>query len=334
MDFHEYESPLLQRPQASSDPSPEVVHFSSPKESSRKGKIPILEDKEVLQNLENKAEKIQQAVLQKTKEAENEIKEKVKKVKKEHPSLDGFCAGINSCLKGCFCALTNYNLKEPYVKFLNTYTRVLLVLYGLSLGIGLFSYPLWNAIGVWKTGVIFSYFSLVSLWAHSIATKFSPNIQTELFLAELKTIDSNKAEKMKSKIESKEYDSRWLYAIQDDFEKSWHFSWKYAGFVACFIIPFVGHWITYLGNLWLVSQSLAWNLLNVYTVSYKQKNLKQTKEWMHRNRWPIFGFSLAVTLMTSTPVIGPFFIVPAQAAAAHLYNDMLRGPKQRTPPVH
>jgi len=195
-------------------------------------------------------------------------------------------------------------------------------MYPLLLGSLIFTIP----STYFLPSIVLQLSALIPYWASYVANKKSGKEKQDLFFDELRTIDSKLAdnlEKSKIKPQVRTFSSV-LSEIQKDLQTSWHFV-KWSLILTLFgILPIVGTWISYFGQVFLIAERYGWDLLSIYTYDCNRMNYSQHHNWLHPKEWKIVGFTLPFVLISSIPFLGPLVFGIAQAAVAHLLvQDLL-----------
>jgi len=176
----------------------------------------------------------------------------------------------------------------------------------------------------WAPGLIGQMLTMIPLWSYNIARKRTPMANNQLFLDELERLSPTRSQELAQQMRSEEIiNKNWMEDVYHDLRTSWHFTKYSLMFLAFSVIPVVGSMITMLGQLWLVSDRMGWNLLSVYTISAKKMSYRQQKHWMRARKWRIIGFTLPYMFLASIPVVGPLTLGVAQGATAHIYYHLL-----------
>lgn len=232
--------------------------------------------------------------------------------------------GFQQAIIGGISSLQNPNFRQHYFNFLQRMGVVLLLLYTILGLIFLLYMPLVLLFVSWAPGLIGQVLSLVPLWAFVVTKKRYPMSSNQLFLDQLETLSLQRAKELEQQMKSIEpVNKNWLEDLYHDLRTSWHFTRASLVWLSFSIIPVVGSFVTWLGQLWLVSDRMGWNILSVYTISAKKMSYRQQKHWMRARKWRIIGFTIPYILLASIPIVGPFTLGLAQAATAHIYFHLL-----------
>jgi hypothetical protein len=240
------------------------------------------------------------------------------------PRLKKMSEGFKEALFGGISAVKNPNVFQHMKGFALEMTLVLVMMYASLAFLCMVYAPLVLFFWFWIPGILLQTLSLVPLWSYNIARKRYPTLSNQLFLDEMNSLSPPRAKELTQLITQEPgLNKTWTEELYHDLKTSWHFT-RFSLICSVFsIIPFFGPLISYLGQLWIVSDKMGWNLLSVYTISAKKMSYRQQKHWMRARKWRIIGFTMPYCLLASIPVIGPLSIIIAQAAIAHLYFHLL-----------
>jgi hypothetical protein len=240
------------------------------------------------------------------------------------PRMKKMSEGFKEAVVGGISSLKNPELRGLVKQFAMAMSVVLVLLYS---GIALLAFvyaPIFLFAWFWLPGILLQTLALVPLWAFNITRKRYPLLSNRLFLSEFERLNQPRAKELSQSINQESgLNKSWTDELYHDLRTSWHFT-RFSLLCSAFsIIPILGPLISYLGQLWIVSDKMGWNLLSVYTLSAKKMSYRQQKHWMRARKWRVVGFTLPYCLLASIPVIGPFFMILAQAAIAHLHYHLL-----------
>jgi hypothetical protein len=240
------------------------------------------------------------------------------------PRLLKMNEGLKEALFGGMSSIKNPQVRRQMESFALSMGLVLLVMYVGLMSLTLVYAPLFLFTWFWLPGLFMQIAALLPLWSYNITRKRYPSLSNKLFLDELEVLCSPRAKELQQLItHDSGLNSTWLDELYHDLRTSWHFT-RFSLICSTFsIIPVFGPFISYLGQLWIVSDKMGWNLLSVYTISAKKMSYRQQKHWMRARKWRIIGFTIPYCLIASIPVVGPLVIIVAQSAIAHLYFHLL-----------
>jgi len=239
------------------------------------------------------------------------------------PRLKKMGEGFLEAAKGGWSSVQNPNFQQHYATFLKSMGIILLAMYAVLGVILLVYFPLVAFLFTWAPGLLGQLLTMMPLWAYVITRKRTPMSANQLFLDELENLSSSRTQELSQQMKQEDIiNKNWMEDVYHDLRTSWHFTKYSLMFLSFSIIPVVGSF-TYLGQMWLVADRMGWNLLSVYTISSKKMSYRQQKHWMRARKWRIIGFTLPYMLLSSIPIVGPFFLGIAQAATAHIYFHLL-----------
>jgi len=268
----------------------------------------------------------------------NPINNKITKfAKNASPRLKKMGEGFLEAVKGGYSSIRNEKIRENFFQFLKSVATITVALYAIAAILLFVYYPIVVFFYNWCPGIFGQFLTLIPLWSFIISRKRSPAFVNKLFLDQLETLSPQRAEELSQQMKLQEgINDTWMEEVYRDLRTSWHFTKYSLMFLAFSVIPVVGSFITYLGQMWLVADRMGWNLLSVYTISTKRMSYRQQKHWMRARKWRIIGFTLPYMFLASIPLIGPLFLGIAQAATADIYYHLLSkdtdsGEKKRTP---
>jgi len=240
------------------------------------------------------------------------------------PRIKKMGEGFLEAAKGGLGAVMNPKFREDYGQFLKSMGMVLLCINAIFAVLMIVYFPVVLFFATWAPGLVGQLFTVIPLWAYIIARKRTPMANNRLFLDELARLSPTRAQELESQMNMQEgVNKEWTEDVYHDLRTSWHFTKYSLMFLAFSVIPVLGSFITFFGQMWLVSDRMGWNLLSVYTISAKKMSYRQQKHWMRARKWRVIGFTLPYMLLVSIPFIGPLFLGVAQAATAHIYFHLL-----------
>jgi len=240
------------------------------------------------------------------------------------PRLKKMGEGFLEATKGGWSSIQNPNFQQHYGKFLKSMGIILLAMYAVLGVILLVYFPLVAFLFAWAPGLFGQLLTMMPLWAYVITRKRTPMSVNQLFLDELEKLSPSRAQELAQQMKQEDIiNKNWVEDVYHDLRTSWHFTKYSLMFLSFSVIPIVGSFITYLGQMWLVADRMGWNLLSVYTISSKKMSYRQQKHWMRARKWRIIGFTLPYMMLSSIPIVGPLFLGVAQASTAHIYFHLL-----------
>jgi len=240
------------------------------------------------------------------------------------PRLKKMSEGFLEAVKGGYFSIRNTKIRQDYLQFMIDMGVILITLYAIFAVLLLVYFPVVVFLSAWAPGLIGQVLTLIPLWSFLIARKRTPMSVNKMFLDELEALSPQRTQELAQQMKLENgVNKNWMEDVYHDLRTSWHFTKYSLMFLAFSVIPFVGSFITYLGQTWLVADRMGWNLLSVYTISAKKMSYRQQKHWMRARKWRIIGFTLPYMVLASVPFVGPLFLGIAQAATAHIYYHLL-----------
>lgn len=194
------------------------------------------------------------------------------------PRMKKMSEGFLESVKGGWSALQNPMLREHYTTLLKSMGMIMLAMYAV-IGVLLLIYlPIVMFVLAWAPGLLGQLFTMVPLWSFVITKKRTPMATNQLFLDELEKLSPQRAQELSQQMKTDEFvNKNWMEDLYHDLRTSWHFTKYSLMFLSLSLIPVIGSFLTFLGQLWLVADRMGWNLLSVYTISAKKDELSPTK---------------------------------------------------------
>jgi len=190
------------------------------------------------------------------------------------PRLKKMGEGFLEAAKGGWSSVQNPNFQQHYATFLKSMGIILLAMYAVLGVILLVYFPLVAFLFTWAPGLLGQLLTMMPLWAYVITRKRTPMSANQLFLDELENLSSSRTQELSQQMKQEDIiNKNWMEDVYHDLRTSWHFTKYSLMFLSFSIIPVVGSFITYLGQMWLVADRMGWNLLSVYTISSKKNEL-------------------------------------------------------------
>jgi len=236
-----------------------------------------------------------------------------------NPDFNAMFNGFSNAVSGTYLSMQNSKVVDQFKNFAKPFLLITVAMYAAGFVVCMILLP----IVVIFPGLFLQMFSLIPYWSYSVTQRFVPRVHKNLFMDELRQINPPIAKELNKDMTEPKENARWWLPIFDDVRKSWHFT-KYSLMLSVVsAIPFIGAVLAFIGQSILVADRLSWNLFSVYTESCKKMTYKQQKMWTRERKWALLGFTLPFAFVTSIPVVGPLILGFAQAAAAHLFVNVL-----------
>jgi len=139
-----------------------------------------------------------------------------------------------------------------------------------------------------------------------------------IFTESMKPLDPVAAHELELKIQRNPSitDRSWYDAIKLGLFSESMTIGKHLLFFSLSLVPFVGSLLTAFLTFYTVSETLGSQLLEPYTIGAERMNFAQREAYRKNHRWSLFGFALFPAILMSIPLVGPFFLIFAQASAA------------------
>ena len=233
------------------------------------------------------------------------------------------------------------HVKRQLKAFVKGTTPLIIAMYSLLIISCFVLFPLFLGLLLITPGIIWSLFTMIPLWALNIYKQWHPRESHNLFIEQLKTLNPPLANQMMNRVSTSfPYERppvratvqkstmlgriRQLYrAIVNSLKRSNRFTSITLLLSLISFVPVVGSLVTIVGQTYLVSESLAAQLFEVYTKDYQRWDYYKREKWRRQHRWELFGFALPFTVLLSIPILGPFMLAFAQAGAADLFHRVI-----------
>jgi len=215
--------------------------------------------------------------------------------------------------------------KKYWPFFKDAYLPVLGALYGAFVVLAFCFLPITVGVLLLAPALLWQILTTISVWGLHIATKRHPVEHGYLFIEGIREIDPKLAQDYERRMNTggNLRPRDWFQAIQESFDDKIYF-WTYSFIFLLFsILPLIGSIITALAHTYLVSEKLAWRLLDTYMTKIEKMSSVEQTRFINKYWSLLFGYCFPYVVLSSIPVVGPFVLLYAEVYIAKLfYNDM------------
>jgi len=215
--------------------------------------------------------------------------------------------------------------KKYWPFFKEAYLPVLGALYGAFVVLAFCFLPITVGVLLLAPALLWQILTTISVWGLHIATKRHPVEHGYLFIEGIREIDPKLAQDYERRMNTggNLRPRDWFQAIQESFDDKIYF-WTYSFIFLLFsILPLIGSIITALAHTYLVSEKLAWRLLDTYMTKIEKMSSVEQTRFINKYWSLLFGYCFPYVVLSSIPVVGPFVLLYAEVYIAKLfYNDM------------
>jgi hypothetical protein len=240
-------------------------------------------------------------------------------------SQNAFVKGLRVSVLGFIrrVALRDPVVHENYWTFIKkTYVPVLLIIYAIAMVLALIFFPITIAVIIFTPAICYQFLTVAPIWALYFAEMYNPVSSDRLFLASLRSIDASLASRFE--IETEKWSKQpisWYSLIRGSIWEQLYFT---LCLILCFVlgfIPFIGIPLSWIVYTYMVSQMLAWRLLDVYMSNICHMSEKMQNKFMQENRMLLIGFCTPYVALTAVPIAGPLLLGYAKASVADLFYE-------------
>jgi len=215
--------------------------------------------------------------------------------------------------------------KKYWPFFKEAYLPVLGALYGAFVVLAFCFLPITVGVLLFAPALLWQILTTISVWGLHIATKRHPVEHGYLFIEGIREIDPKLAQDYERRMNTggNLRPRDWFQAIHESFDDKIYF-WTYSFIFLLFsILPLIGSIITALAHTYLVSEKLAWRLLDTYMTKIEKMSSVEQTRFINKYWSLLFGYCFPYVVLSSIPVVGPFVLLYAEVYIAKLfYNDM------------
>lgn len=237
--------------------------------------------------------------------------------------MRGFTSSVNGMI-GIMSPSATVN-KKYWPFFKDAYLPVLGALYGVFVVFAFCFFPITVGILIFAPALLWQIMTTISVWGLHIATKRHPVEHGYLFIEGIREMDPKLAQDYERRMNTggNLRPRDWFQAIQESFDDKIYF-WTYSFIFLLFsILPLIGSIITAVAHTYLVSQKLAWRLLDTYMTKIEKMSPVEQTRFINKYWSLLFGYCFPYVVLSSIPVVGPFVLLYAEVFIAKLfYNDM------------
>jgi hypothetical protein len=237
--------------------------------------------------------------------------------------MRGFTSSVNGMI-GIMSPSATVN-KKYWPFFKDAYLPVLGALYGVFVVFAFCFFPITVGILIFAPALLWQIMTTISVWGLHIATKRHPVEHGYLFIEGIREMDPKLAQDYERRMNTggNLRPRDWFQAIQESFDDKIYF-WTYSFIFLLFsILPLIGSIITAVGHTYLVSEKLAWRLLDTYMTKIEKMSPVEQTRFINKYWSLLFGYCFPYVVLSSIPVVGPFVLLYAEVFIAKLfYNDM------------
>jgi len=215
--------------------------------------------------------------------------------------------------------------KKYWPFFKDAYLPVLGAMYGAFAVFAFFFFPITVGILIFAPALLWQILTTISVYSLHIATKRHPVEHGYLFIEGIREVDPKLAQDFERRMNTggNLRPRDWIQAIQESFDDKIYF-WTYSFIFLLFsILPIIGTIITAAAHTYLVSEKLAWRILDTYMTKIEKMSHADQTRFINKYWSLLFGYCFPYVVLSSIPIVGPFMLLYAEVFVAKLfYSDI------------
>jgi uncharacterized protein (DUF697 family) len=230
----------------------------------------------------------------------------------------GFALGLAGI---CRTLLFNKRVRAASKPLLSGQLRIASVLYSSLIVAIMLSLPFSASLSAIAPATVYLLALLVPLWMYNLTLRLFPVELAKMFLVKSRQLDEDLSAEFAVLIDQNaaKYQTTTLKAFNSIMSTSGLFSLIAVIIVITSLIPLIGFPIATIASLLLVSKSISWRIMDVYTIIITEMTKEEREEFMSKYERILLGFSIPATMIMSVPFVGPFALGFVQSAVAELY---------------